>query len=336
MPTFLKSHLPVRFAFAVLSMTLVAGFTLVPGVAGAVDAKLGHLAPTADPRHQVLTKFGETIKAKTNGAVAVKIFPSSTLGKERELFEQAQAGVTEFALVGGVVSNFYPQWSITDMPYLWKNGAHLQKFVNSDVAKKWAADMSQKLGVEVLAFLERNPRILVTREKPVNSMGDLKGMKVRVPNIKVYTDAWRAFGVEPVPMPAADFYMGLRLGTIDGMENPVEVMYHWKAYEVGKYLSLTNHMYSGFFLIASKKFMDSLTEDQRKVVRAAALEAQAELAQANAEGARTLYDKLRAAGMTINEKPDVSGFVAASKGVHEKYMPQFGKEAYDLAVKLGN
>ncbi len=317
-------------------MTVVAAFTLVPGAARAVNAKLGHLAPTADPRHEVLTKFSDTIKARTNGAVTVQVFPNSTLGKERELFEQAQAGVTELALVGGVVSNFYPAWSITDMPYLWKNEAHLQKFVNSDIARKWSAEMSEKLGVEMLAFLERNPRILVTREKPVNKIGDLKGMKIRVPNIKVYTDAWRAFGVEPVPMPAADFYMGLRLGTIDGMENPVEVMYHWKAYEVGKYLSLTNHMYSGFFLVASKKFMDSLTEDQRKVIRAAALEAQAALAVANAEGARTLYDKLRAAGMTIIEKPDVSGFVAASKGVHEKYIPQFGKEAYDLAIKLGN
>jgi tripartite ATP-independent transporter DctP family solute receptor len=313
----------------------LAACTVASGGAQAREIKLGHLAPTNDPRHAVLTAMGDTIKAKTNGAIVVKIFPSSTLGKERELFEQAQVGVTELALVGGVVSNFYPAWSITDMPFLWKDSAHLRAFVNSDIAKKWSADMAGKLNVEMLAFLERNPRILVTREKPVNGIADLKGLKIRVPNIKVYTDTWRAFGVEPVPMPAADFYMGLRLGTIDGMENPVEVMYHWKAYEVGKQLSLTNHMHSGFFLIASKKFMDSLTEEQRKVIRAAALEAQAALATANAEGARTLFDKLRAAGMTINEKPDVSGFVAASKGVHQKYMDQFGKEAYDLALELG-
>jgi tripartite ATP-independent transporter DctP family solute receptor len=336
MATIHLSRWNVSSVLAIVSIVVATGLGLAAGPAGARDVKLGHLAPTADPRHEVLTKFAETIKTGTNGAITVQLFPNSTLGSERELFEQAQAGVTELALVGGIVSNFYPAWAITDMPYLWKNEAHLQKFMSSDVARKWSGEMSQKLGVELLAFLERNPRILVTREKPVNTMSDLKGMKIRVPNIKVYTDAWRAFGVEPVPMPASDFYMGLRLGTIDGMENPVEVMYHWKAYEVGKYLSLTNHMYSGFFLVASKKFMDSLTEDQRKVIRAAALDAQTALAKANAEGARTLYDKLRAAGMTIIEKPDVSGFVAASKSVHEKSLPQFGKEAYDLAVKLGN
>ncbi|MEZ5739074.1 MAG: TRAP transporter substrate-binding protein [Burkholderiaceae bacterium] len=265
-----------------------------------------------------------------------RCFRKPTLGKEREsCSNKRRQGITEVALVGGVASNFYPAWSITDMPYLWNNGAHLQSFMNSDIAKKWSADMADKLGVELLAFLERNPRILVTRDKPIGSVADLKGMKIRVPNIKVYTDAWRVFGVEPVPMPASDFYMGLRLGTIDGMENPVEVMYHWKAYEVGKNLSLTNHMHSGFFLVASKKFMDSLGDDQRKIVRDAAIQAQAALAKANAQGAATLIGKLRDAGMTINEKPDVSGFIAAAKSVHEKYIPQFGQDAYDLAISLG-
>lgn len=316
-------------ALAVLALSLSVG------VAHARQVKLGHLAPTNDPRHAVLEKFGETVKAKTNGALEIKVFPSSTLGGEREMFEQAQAGVTEIALVGGVVSNFYPAWAIIDMPFLWKSNEHLRAFMNSKIASDWSSQMGTKLGVEMLAFLERNPRILVSSKKPVRSMADLKGMKVRVPNIKVYTDAWRAFGVEPVPLPAADFYMGLRLGTIDGMENPVEVMAHWKIYEVAKYLSLTNHMHSGFFLIASKKFMDSLTEAQRKVLRDAALEAQAALGRANAEGERTLFDELRKKGMEIVEKPDVSAFVEASQKVHQQYIKEFGQTAYDEAVRLG-
>lgn len=326
----------VVLSVPVLAAAAVAtALSLFSGDVDAREIKLGHLAPTSDPRHEVMVKFGETIKEKTNGALSVQVFPDSTLGKERELFEQVQIGVTEVALVGGVASNFYPAWSITDMPYLWKSGEHLQAFMKSDIAQQWSADMASKLGVELLAFLERNPRILVTRDKVVNSVSDLKGMKIRVPNIKVYTDAWRAFGVEPVPMPASDFYMGLRLGTIDGMENPIEVMYHWKTYEVGKNLSLTNHMHSGFFLITSKRFMDSLSDEQRQVVRSAAIEAQQALARANAEGAASLVGKLRDAGMTINENPDVSGFIEAARSVHEKYIPQFGQEAYDLAVSLG-
>jgi tripartite ATP-independent transporter DctP family solute receptor len=313
----------------------VLAAVLAAGAAHARQVKVGHLAPTTDPRHAVLEQFGKTVKARTNGALDVRIFPSSTLGGEREMFEQAQAGVTEIALVGGVVSNFFPAWSIIDMPFLWKSNEHLDAFMNGSTAKAWSEEMGSKLGVETLAFMQRNPRILVSTKKPVRSMADLRGMKVRVPNIKVYTDAWRAFGVEPVPMPAADMYMGLRLGTIDAMENPVEVMAHWKMHEVAKYLSLTNHMHSGFFLIASKKFMDSLTDAQRKVLREAALEAQAALAKANAAGERTLFDELRAKGMEIIEKPDVSAFVEAARKVHESYIKDFGQAAYDEAVRLG-
>ena len=177
----------------------------------AVEAKLGHLAPTGDPRHEVMLGFAQAIEEGTGGEVTVEVFPDSTLGKERELFEQAQAGITELALVGSVVANFYPAWSIIDMPFLWRDREHLVEFVNSDYAEQWSKDMAEETGVELLAFLERNPRILTTTTKPVRSVADLEGMKVRVPNVNVYTDTWRAFGVEPVPMPAADFYLALKL-----------------------------------------------------------------------------------------------------------------------------
>ncbi len=315
---------------------LLSAAVLAGAMQGAVaaDAKLGHLAPTNDPRHEVMVEFAKAVEEGTGGEVTIDIFPDSTLGKERELFEQAQAGITEFALVGSVVANFYPAWSIIDMPFLWRDREHLVKFVNSEYAQNWSADMADKLGVEMLAFLERNPRILTTSKKPVRSVDDLKGVKVRVPNINVYTDTWRAFGVEPVPMPASDFYLALRLGTIEGMENPVEVMYHWKIHEVSKYLTRTEHMRSGFYLIASKRFIDSLTEEQQAVVKEAALQAQAALAEKNAEGAASLYGQLQEAGMTIVEDFDVESFRERAGAVHEKYMDQFGREAYDAAQSM--
>lgn len=306
-----------------------------PGASAlALEAKLGHLAPTEDPRHEALQLFADRVAERTNGAITVTIFPNSTLGSERELVEQAQAGVTEFALVGSIVSNFYPQWTIIDMPFLWEDSEHLAAFIDSDIAQQWASDMSEQLGFEMLAFFERNPRILTTRGTPVSSIDDLRGLKVRVPDVKVYTDTWRAFGVEPVPMPAADFYMGLRLGMIDGMENPVEVMYHWKIHEVAEHLSLTNHMRSGFFFIASSSFMDRLDDEQREIVIEAAREARDVLAEKNREGAANLLDRLRDEGMQIVEDPDVSGFEAASQRIHDEYMDVFGRDAYDEVVSL--
>ena len=302
--------------------------------AQAQEAKLGHLAPVGDPRHEVMTTFAEAVEEGTDGAVTIEVFPDSTLGKERELFEQVQAGITEFALVGSVVANFYPAWSIIDMPFLWRDREHLAAFVDGEHAQAWSEDMAEELGVEMLAFLERNPRILTSATKPVRSVEDLQGMKVRVPNVNVYTDTWRAFGVEPVPMPASDFYLALRLGTIEGMENPVEVMYHWNIHEVSEYLMPTEHMRSGFFLIASDAFMDGLSPEHREVIRQAAHDARAMMAQKNAEGATTLYDRLEEEGMTIVRDIDVEGFRERAGEVHELYMDQFGREAYDAALAL--
>jgi TRAP-type transport system periplasmic protein len=309
------------------------GLLLAGAAAEAREVKLGHLAPTDDPRHEALELFAERVAEGTGGALEVQIFPNSTLGSEREMFEQLQAGVTELAVVGGIVSNFYPKWAILDMPFLWEGSEHVQRFVASDIGMAWSKEMGETLGVEMLTFFGRNPRILVSRDRPVMGIEDLAGMKVRVPEIAAYMDTWRAFGVQPVPMPASEFYMGLRLGMIDAMENPVEVMYHWKIFEVAKHLSLTDHMHGGFFFIASRSFMDSLDSDQQAVLYEAAAEAAALMNQRNAEGQASLFDLLRAEGMEIVE-PDRSGFAEISKQVHELYMDRFGRDAYEKALEL--
>ena len=297
--------------------------------ANAREIKLAHLAPTNDPRHASLTQFANLIEKKTNGSITVKIFPSSTLGKDREIFEQLQSGVTELALNGGIVTNFYKKWSIINMPYLWRDQAAIREFLAGPTGKSWIDEMESKTGVRVLAFYDRNPRILTTKPKAINKVEDLKGLKIRVPRIDSFLDTWRAFGVQPVPMSSSEFYMGLKLGTIDGMENPIEVMYHWKIYEVSKYLSQTNHMRAVLYLTASKKFLDSLSPAERKVIQEAADESALMHTQKTDKDARELVGKLTEKGMIITE-PDLTGFKARANKVHEKYMDTFGKDVYDM------
>ena len=187
----------------------------------------------------------------------------------------------------------------------------------------------------MLAFLEGNPRILTSAPKPVCFVEELQGTEVHLPNMNVYTDTWCAFGVEPVPMPASNFHLALRLGTIEGMENPIEVMYYCKIYEVSKYLMLTKLMRSGFFLIASDGFMEGLDPEHREVIREAAEEAQAMMAEKNAQGAASLYDQIETEGMTIVRDIDVAGFRQRAGKVHELcMMDQFGREAYDAALEM--
>ncbi len=300
--------------------------------AGAREVKLAHLAPTDDPRHESLTQFADLVKEKTNGSITIKIFPNSTLGKDREIFEQLQSGITELALNGGVLTNFYKQWSIINMPYLWRDQAAIREFLAGDTGKKWVDEMEGQTGVRILAFYDRNPRILTTKPKAITKVEDLSGLKVRVPKIDSYLDTWRAFGVQPVPMSASEFYMGLKLGTIDGMENPIEVMYHWKIYEVSKYLSMTNHMREVLFLTASKKFLDSITPEEWKAIQESASDSALLHTQKAEKDSNELVAKLTEKGMIIND-PDLSGFKAKAKEVHEKYMNEFGKDVYEMVME---
>ena len=302
--------------------------------AEAREISLAHLAPIADPRHETLVDFADMVEEGTNGEITVKIFPNSTLGKDREVFEQLQGGLTELALNGEIVSNFYPKWSIINLPYFWRDQEHLDAFMTSDIAQGWVDDMAEQTDVQTLAFLNRNPRILSTKETEVNAVEDIQNLKIRVPRIDIYMDTWRAFGVQPTPLSSSEFFLALRTGTVDGMENPIEVMYDWKIYEVADYLSMTNHMQTRLFLNASTQFLDSLSDEHRQVVIDAAQKAEQMHAEKMANISGEYVGKLREQGMTIVEDPDLSGFKARAEEVHQKYMDVIGSDVYEAAKAM--
>ena len=294
--------------------------------------KVGHLAPTNDPRHIALEHFAQVLRDKTNGEVQVVIYPNSALGSERELFEQVQAGITEMALIAAVIGNFYPPLGIMDMPYLWKTQEDLRRFLTGPIGQNWVQDMVRQRGVGVAAFFDRNPRVLVTRDRPVRSMADLRGMKIRVPEIATSIDTWRAFGVQPVAIPASEFYMALKLGVIDGMENPVEVHYNWKIYEVAKYLSVTEHQRAVLPLIYNVSALQRLPAAYQQAFWDAAREAEAMHNRMVREEEQRLYEALKEKGMTI-VYPDKTEFIQASRQVWEKYRDVFGAGVLDRVLR---
>ncbi len=302
--------------------------------AAARDIKLAHLAPTDDTRHTSLLEFAKAVEERTKGEIKIRIYPNSTLGSDREVIEQQKGGLTELALNGEVVSNFYSKWSVINLPYMWRDQEHIEKFLQSDLARQWEKETAAAAGLQILGYYARSPRILVTRNKPVKSIADLQGLKIRVPQIDVYMDTWRAFGVQPTPMATSEFMLALKTGTVDGMENPIELMYQWKIYEIAKYLSYTEHMQTRLFLSASKKFFDSLPDDQKKILVEEAQKSQ----KAHFQRIINLHDEMEkgllAKGMIIEKKPDISGFKEKVKPVHEKYMNLIGRDAYEAILKM--
>ena len=296
----------------------------------ALEIRVGHNAPTNDPRHQSLQDFAQRVALLSEGDMNVKVFPANTIGKDHERLELMQAGLLEMSLTGEILSNFDRRWSIISMPYLWEDQAHLRRFLNSEIAQQWKQDTARAYGLVLLGFLQRSPRVLTTKEAKVEKIQDLAGLKIRVPQIPVYVDTWRAFGVVPTPMPSSDFYAALEKGRIDGMENPLEVMSAWRIHEVSRHISLTDHMLTSLVLVASKTFVDSLTPEQQQILGQAAKETEALHAQRMQDLKEVLLRNLSARGMDIVEAPDTEALRQAALSVHQKYMSAFGRAAYDF------
>ncbi|MBU3998765.1 MAG: TRAP transporter substrate-binding protein, partial [Gammaproteobacteria bacterium] len=171
--------------------------------------KLGHIQNESDLWHLGALKFAELVDAKTKGEVQVKVFPNSTIGNDRDMAEGLQIGSVDFALIAGVLGNFEPSIQIMELPYLFKDETHLRKVMYGPIGDQILDNLLKSSDIRGLTFWERGPRQLTTN-KPVNSLSDIKGLKIRVPEIPPIIAAWKAMGTNPTPMAWGEVYTGLQ------------------------------------------------------------------------------------------------------------------------------
>lgn len=279
--------------------------------------RLGHITNETDAWHLGAVKFAELVEEKTNGSVIVEIYPSSTLGNDRDLIEGLQLGSIDFALVAGVLSNFYEPYSILELPYLFKNNEHLEKVLYGEVGTQLKQDLLDNAQIRGLEFWVRGPRML-TANREITQADELKGLKIRVPEIPASIAAWEAMGATPTPMAFGEVYSSLQTGVIDAQENPLALIDSNKLNEVQDYLMLTNHVYGYVQLTMSDIAFQKLSEDQQKAVEEAAKEATEFENKLVYEQEEKLLQKLKDSGMKVVE-PNVDSFAEKAKTVHDKF-----------------
>lgn len=291
--------------------------------------RLGHIANESDAWHLGAEKFAELVEEKTDGSVKVEIYPSSTLGNDRDLIEGMQLGSVDFALVAGVLSNFYEPYSILELPYLFENNEHMEKVLYGEVGDKLKNDLVENAQIRGLEFWVRGPRML-TANKEIRSAEQLKGLKIRVPEIPASIAAWEAMGATPTPMAFGEVYSSLQTGVIDAQENPLALIESNKFSEVQDYLILTNHVYGYVQLTMSEQTYQKLTPDQQKAVEEAAKEATEFENELVYQLEEELLNKLKDAGMNVVE-PDVESFANLAKTVHDEFADESNehRELYD-------
>jgi len=230
-------------------LSIIIGIALsfsLPAVAKAdvINLKLGHVAPATQPYAQAAEKFAELVKQYTDGNVQIQIFPNSLLGGQRDLLEGLQLGSVDIALTSSaVLSSFLPRTQVFDLPFMFRDAEHVYKVVDGPLSKEiYAGDEKKKM--KVIATWENGFRDISNNKRPIKKPDDMKGIKIRVMENKMYIEMFKALGAEPTPMARGELFTGLQTGIVDAQDNPIGQTYTSRFYEVQKYITLSGHTYS--------------------------------------------------------------------------------------------
>lgn len=286
--------------------------------------KLAHVVNEKDGFHIAAMKFKELVEEKTEGKVKIELYPNATLGDERTLLEGMQMGTVDMGIItNGPVANFVEEIAVFELPFLFSSPEEAYKVLDGSVGKELLGKL-ENVNLKGLAYAERGFRNLTNSKKPVNSAADVEGLKIRVMENPVYIDTFKSLEANAVPMAWTEALTALQQGTIDGQENPVNVIHSFKLHETQKYLSMTRHTYAPAILVMSKKKFEELPTDVQGIFEESAQRAAEYERKINAENEAKQLEELKASGMEIVE-PDLESFKKAVEPVYEKYKDKYGE-----------
>ena len=281
----------------------------LPAAAADMTLKLGHLANEENIWHKACVKFGEELSALTDGRITVEIYPNESLGKEMDLINGMQLGTADMTITGESLQNWAPMAALLAVPYAYKSIEHMDAIAGGEIGAQIEAQIIEKAKVRPVAYFARGPRNLTTN-RPIKSPADLDGLKMRVPNVPLFVDVWKALGAQPTPMAFSEVFTSLQNGTIDAQENPLALIKSASFFEVQKHVNLTEHVRSWIYLALSEKTWSKLSEADQKAVMEAGMRAQKYERELFLADEQKLVQELQDKGMTFVE---VDGAAFASK-----------------------
>ncbi|AQU84178.1 MULTISPECIES: TRAP transporter substrate-binding protein [unclassified Halomonas] len=320
MKTFARNTLALGISLALVSAANSADFADMDPV----TLRLAHVVNEQDGFHIAAVKFQELVAERTEGAVSVDIYPNASLGDERTLLEGMQIGTVDMGVItNGPVANFVEEMAVFELPFLFPSPEAAYSVLDGPIGQE-LLDKLADVNLKGMAYAERGFRNLTNSERAVNTPEDLNGLRIRVMENPVYTDTFRELGANAIPMAWTEALTAMQQGTIDGQENPVNVIHSFKLDETQNYMTLSRHTYAPAIFVMGMPAWNQLPEHAQEVLLEAAQEAAEHERQVNAEMEAEQLAALREAGMEINETPDLEAFQAAVAPVYEKYGEQFG------------
>jgi len=297
--------------------------------ANTITIRLGNVVPTNHPENLACEKFKEIVEEKSDGRIKVEVYPNNQLGDQVEELEGTKLGTQEM-LMGGtaMVARYYPKLNVMEIPYLIRDNDTYFRFMNSETGKGFIQGVIDEVNIRPIGYAPRGFREL-TSNKPVYSIKDVQGLKVRVPEAPTLLEFWKSVGASPTPMGFSEVYMALATNTIDAQENPLSLILSAKFFEVQKYVILTDHTLNMSWLLINEDFYQGLSDDLKAIVDEAGNEVTQFVQEVNAEMEKGYVEKLEAEGMEFIEV-DISEFMEASKDVYKKFVGpnSFSEDVY--------
>ncbi|AEV29243.1 tripartite ATP-independent periplasmic transporter solute receptor, DctP family [Sphaerochaeta pleomorpha str. Grapes] len=264
--------------------------------------------------------FARLVGEYSNGRIKVEVYPQAQLADEKSAIEQVQFGGIDFTRVSiSPLASFQPLLNALQMPYLYRDADHMWKVLNGEIGQYFLDSMSDK-GFVGLVYYDSGARSFYNTKKPIYTVADLKGMKIRVQESALMMGLVQALGAVPTPMSYGDVYSALQTGVIDGAENNWPSYDSSSHYEVAKFYSIDQHTRVPEMIIASKISMDKLSADDQALIKKAAKESQAVEVAAWAEYEKKSEAKVRAAGCQINTINDQAEFAAAMAPLYQSQL----------------
>jgi len=277
---------------------VTAGTLLISTVSEAkMVLKYGHNAKQDQPTGKAALLFAKLVTEKTNGEVEVQVFPANQLGKNRQMAESLKMGAQDLLTMGlGGIGYINTNYMMMQVPYVFRSQDHIRKVVAGDIGKELKENMAKRTGILMLAQDWDRMVRHIGGIKPIRTLADLKGYKVRAGNLPPIA-GFRALGASPVKIPLNEMYVALQQGVADGAELPIDYFYNYSIFEVAKYLNLTYHTYGTQFVGINLQRWKSLKSEHQKALQEATYEAGAYNNKLVAELEDGYLKKLKDGGM---------------------------------------
>jgi tripartite ATP-independent transporter DctP family solute receptor len=316
----------------IMALSFLLSVPWAGSLCGAEIITLGVVTKPGAAQNVAAEKFKELLESRS--AYRVTIYDSGKLGTEVEILKSIQEGKTHMGIItSGPFDQFAPEARVVDFPYLFAGYNQVDAILEGPLGAEVLKSL-EKAGFKGLSFSENGFRHLTNSKRPVHTVDDVSGLKIRVMESTLHRTLWETLGAQPVPIGDLNKVVAeLESGAVDGQENPLSAIWLDDFYKGQKYLSLTGHVYSSHIGVAGLRWFRGLPEKDRNLISRCVIEAARYQRAWSRRNESDFLGKIKAAGITVDEKPDVESFRKRASQLRRNQIFQ-ARDVQDLLLRF--